>query len=727
MATCPRCAEDISATELTCPHCGSTTGIIPQDTTAATQRQRSRRLRSLAIVLTAIGVGVAGIVVWWVAERRGRDTSTPAARMLFAGSCENAMAEYERALGAAGETAENLPETGCATTAGTDLLPVEPLSQRCKDLWTHHFAAVQHAVDLNASTRAACPHMQIPSMGVVPSSLRIHAPVEGSTSSDAGSSGAVPKRHDFTADGIPLSALIPAGASPSSRATGKGTMHAEVGWPSSIVVKDGKQVLDDPRVDITDWPDEKCADEAQQLAKMAPDGARVERNEHAAGRNVLSYKNSDGSYGGFVCEARVGYHCLFDFVAASIATKALEVCLTVERVSGKPASPASPATIALADVQRLIDAQATALMGSGFTDSFAESAIAFFPHTLQPFEGRTRIGDGAREAWTRTTNVDRAAVVVGIDWSVAWATTQWTITLADLKGTIPVRVTELLSQDTNGLHVIAASFSVAPARRATVIADPVPSFAVGVPPDGGPASWLSFPEELATHLHVGDATSLIGSDTNEVALDADEARKLLIKWKNVKLEFVGNMRVIDGAGYKVVLAFARWRRPKPTLFRVLGLFVRGEVMAGPAPWELATAHYSVAVPGDRRPNMVPSPPGPATRSQATPSWNLTNNHPVSVMLVTQSGGTAFEAWENGKKILDGPGGVEVAPGQPRTLTIRARGWKERTLVVDGKTERMEFKLELLPDCGTTLADPKNAECRAQFCEGHGDDVRCRAE
>lgn len=42
-------------------------------------------------------------------------------------------------------------------------------------------------------------------------------------------------------------------------------------------------------------------------------------------------------------------------------------------------------------------------------------------------------------------------------------------------------------------------------------------------------------------------------------------------------------------------------------------------------------------------------------------------------------------------------------------------------------ERVEFKLELPPDRTLQLADPRKPGCKAQFCEGQADDVRCRAE
>lgn len=42
-------------------------------------------------------------------------------------------------------------------------------------------------------------------------------------------------------------------------------------------------------------------------------------------------------------------------------------------------------------------------------------------------------------------------------------------------------------------------------------------------------------------------------------------------------------------------------------------------------------------------------------------------------------------------------------------------------------ERVEFKLELPPDQKLTLAGPRKPGYQAQFCKGHGDDVRRREE
>lgn len=263
-------------------------------------------------------------------------------------------------------------------------------------------------------------------------------------------------------------------------------------------------------------------------------------------------------------------------------------------------------TLRQSDVENLINAQTASLSTDNFAfnESFSTDAIAFFPHALAPLEGKAKSAGSlafAGVAIKQPSNIKTSPVAVGIAGSIAWAATTWTLPLGGSNKVMPIRVTEVLRQGPTGLEVIAASFSVAPARGATGIAGPVPSLAGGVPAGDGPEAWLASPRELSTHLlddamdaSQKDSMYLFGSDPAEKALGVEAVRRLLVAWKRIKLEFVGGVRVIDGDDYKVVLGFARWPGPKPTLFRVLGVFVR---RTG-ASWQLATAHYSIAVPGE---------------------------------------------------------------------------------------------------------------------------------
>src|SRR4029079_13033214 len=48
-------------------------------------------------------------------------------------------------------------------------------------------------------------------------------------------------------------------------------------------------------------------------------------------------------------------------------------------------------------------------------------------------------------------------------------------------------------------------------------------------------------------------------------------------------------------------------------------------------------------------------------------------------------GVVFEVFENGTKLFDGPDNLEVPKGEKRTVVIKARGFKDKTIIVYGKT------------------------------------------
>lgn len=276
-------------------------------------------------------------------------------------------------------------------------------------------------------------------------------------------------------------------------------------------------------------------------------------------------------------------------------------------------SAAGSPALTLDGVSDLVKSQARSLTGdtAAFGDSFATDAAAFFPHSLTLYAGRDRIIGAAREAWGMRgapDHLESSDVVVGLFPNFAWATAQWKRTLANTKTVALVRVTEVVVQDATGLRVIAASFSMPPPAASSGIGEPVPVIVAGAPPAREPDSWLASPIELARHVRNDGATVVIGSEAKELALGTDETRELLGRWWNVRLELAGNVRAIEGPGYRIVAGYARWLGTKPVLFRVLGLFVPGDAMAGPAPWEFATVHYSVAVPSDA---TVPSKQGTA--------------------------------------------------------------------------------------------------------------------
>jgi len=110
-------------------------------------------------------------------------------------------------------------------------------------------------------------------------------------------------------------------------------------------------------------------------------------------------------------------------------------------------------------------------------------------------------------------------------------------------------------------------------------------------------------------------------------------------------------------------------------------------------------------------------------------------------------GGSFEVWENDRKLFDGPDNLPVAVGESRKITIKAKGYKDKTFTVssDVKGRKFEFKLDRIPGvpigpgsgsakppqvdpgCKNVVADPSSPACRKQYCQFHPDDLRCGAE
>ncbi len=120
----------------------------------------------------------------------------------------------------------------------------------------------------------------------------------------------------------------------------------------------------------------------------------------------------------------------------------------------------------------------------------------------------------------------------------------------------------------------------------------------------------------------------------------------------------------------------------------------------------------------------------------------TNPDSIEVAVFTEPFVNDFEIWEAGKKVQNGDEDLAVAPGTPRTIVVKAKGYKEsKPTVIDGKKKRVRVKLAALGgatkppdttkppgiDCAASIKDPKNKKCIAQFCASHPDDMRCDAE
>jgi serine/threonine-protein kinase len=106
----------------------------------------------------------------------------------------------------------------------------------------------------------------------------------------------------------------------------------------------------------------------------------------------------------------------------------------------------------------------------------------------------------------------------------------------------------------------------------------------------------------------------------------------------------------------------------------------------------------------------------------------------------------FEVFENGIKLFDGPDSLDVVPGQPRLITVKARGFREKSFSVDGKDKVLKLKLDRIPgpvgpgsgsgtpvivppklDCSNQIKDPKSGACVKQYCGRHANDPTCDIE
>ena len=116
---------------------------------------------------------------------------------------------------------------------------------------------------------------------------------------------------------------------------------------------------------------------------------------------------------------------------------------------------------------------------------------------------------------------------------------------------------------------------------------------------------------------------------------------------------------------------------------------------------------------------------------------------------------AFEVWDNTGKVGDGPMNLIVPANGKRTVTIKAKGFKDRQMVVDAKQKSVQFSMDRIAsvppinngsgsatvvvhpppppppppamNCANVIVDPKNQACVKQYCDRHKSDLRCEAE
>lgn len=277
------------------------------------------------------------------------------------------------------------------------------------------------------------------------------------------------------------------------------------------------------------------------------------------------------------------------------AVESASAAPTQAATRGSVSAPPSPAALTVESIQALLRTQASAASSSTtqFANTFDARAIAWFHNSLSLSEGRDSIAAAAQAAWGQPAHIDASTPLVDIGLDVAWATALWQVSLAS-HGVLHVRVTEVIAPTADGPRVIAAAFSVAPEKGAKTVENPPPEVAGGSRP-ATPETWLTTPLELSKHVADRESTIVVGSDAEEFAEGAASTRKLLGSWKNVKLDFSGNVRIVEQGDARVVLGYARWRG-KSTLFRVFAVFAPAEVQGideAPMFWELAMAHYSV--------------------------------------------------------------------------------------------------------------------------------------
>ena len=113
------------------------------------------------------------------------------------------------------------------------------------------------------------------------------------------------------------------------------------------------------------------------------------------------------------------------------------------------------------------------------------------------------------------------------------------------------------------------------------------------------------------------------------------------------------------------------------------------------------------------------------------------------MLLFAKNGVSFDVYEDGKKLFEGPDTLDVPKGEKRTVTIKAKNFKDKVLVVEGTKKKVQFSLDRVagpgsgsghvtpppgPNCASSIVDPHNKACVAQYCAKHPeDDAHCGLE
>jgi serine/threonine-protein kinase len=110
--------------------------------------------------------------------------------------------------------------------------------------------------------------------------------------------------------------------------------------------------------------------------------------------------------------------------------------------------------------------------------------------------------------------------------------------------------------------------------------------------------------------------------------------------------------------------------------------------------------------------------GPDAGSTIDPPLSIDAGVPkvegVEVQVFVKNGGVlAFEVYEEGSKIFDGPGNITITPGSPRTVVIKARGFKDKTVTISGNSKKEAFRLDrdvVAPKGCTASSCPSGQTC-----------------
>jgi len=158
--------------------------------------------------------------------------------------------------------------------------------------------------------------------------------------------------------------------------------------------------------------------------------------------------------------------------------------------------------------------------------------------------------------------------------------------------------------------------------------------------------------------------------------------------------------------------------------------------------------------------------GPDAGSNQVPDQGSNTPPPADVVLVPlfARNTSQFEVYEGSVRLFEGPDNLEVAKGQKRTVVIKARGFKDKTLVVPGVKKKVQFSLDRIagpsphpgpgpgpgpgsnaipdpgpgpnhvppppppgPDCTNAILAPRSKDCVKQYCAAHASDVKCGLE